>query len=162
MDKNEITELSSELTYRNYLMNKGKVRDLFHEISIPEYIILHIIAAENENAPGCSGRVYLKDLAEKMQLKIQQASRMVGSLNDRGLLLWSHDGNGSEGTYVTITECGRTLLNEQEQRMKEYYGRVIGKFGKENLIELLRLTKQLDTIMGSEIEEMEAENELSI
>ena len=84
----------------------------------------------------------MKDLAEKMQMTIRQTSKMVGNLRDRGLLLWSHDGNGSEGTYVTITESGKKLLKNQEQILRDYYGKVIEKYGKEN-------------VMSSELERME-------
>ena len=44
----------------------------------------------------------------------------------------------------------------QAKDLKKYYGKVIGKFGKENMIKLLQLMKQLETVMSSEIEEMEA------
>lgn len=156
MEKNEVVELSNELTYRHYLMDKGIIHELFQKMTIPEYIALHMIVLESESTVIYGGRTYLKELSEKMQLTIRQTSKMVGELRDRGLILWSHDGNGSEGTYVTITEMGRKLLEEQEQILKKYYGKVIGKFGKENLIELLQLMKQLETVMSSEIEEMEA------
>ena len=43
--------------------------------------------------------------------------------------------------------------------MKKYYGNVIEKFGKQNLLSLLQLMKQLETVMSSEIEEMEAISE---
>ena len=69
--------------------------------------------------------------------------------------MWSHDGNGSEGTYVTITESGKKLLKNQEQILRDYYGKVIEKYGKENLIQLLRLMKELETVMSSELERME-------
>lgn len=156
MEKNEVVELSNELTYRHYLMDKGIIHELFQEMTIPEYIALHMIVLESESTVIYGGRTYLKELSEKMQLTIRQTSKMVGELRDRGLILWSHDGNGSEGTYVTITEMGRRLLEEQAQILKKYYGKVIGKFGKENLIKLLQLMKQLETVMSSEIEEMEA------
>ena len=71
-------------------------------------------------------------------------------------MLWSHDGNGSEGTYVTITENGQMLLNEQEEILKNFYGKVIQKYGKDNMIQLLQLLKQLETVMCSTMEEMEA------
>ena len=156
MEKNEVVELSNELTYRHYLMDKGIIHELFQKMTIPEYIALHMIVLESESMVIYGGRTYLKELSEKMQLTIRQTSKMVGELRERGLILWSHDGNGSEGTYVTITEMGRKLLEEQEQILKKYYGKVIGKFGKENLIKLLQLMKQLETVMSSEIEEMEA------
>lgn len=155
LEENEIGVLSNELTYRHYLMNKGKVRELFRKMSMPEYLALHIIAVESKASGVYSGRIYLKDLSEKMELTIRQTSKMIGDLRDRGLILWAHDGDGSEGTYVTITETGENLLSEQETLLKEYYGKVISKFGKQNLIELLRLMKQLETVMSSELEEME-------
>ena len=155
MEKNEVTMLSNELTYRRYLMNRGKVRGLFREVTIPEYIALHMIDTENENSKVHSGRTYLKDLSEKMQMTIRQTSKLIGELKERGLVWWSHDGNGSDGTYVTVTETGKKLLYVQENILREYYGNVIEKFGKQNLMDLLQLMKQLDMIMSCEIEEME-------
>lgn len=158
MVKDDIARLSNELTYRRYIMNRDQIRKLFKEISMPEYIALHSISATNETSEIYSGRTYLKDLADKMQLTIRQTSRMVGNLKDRGLLAWSHDGNGSEGTYVTITERGQKLLEQQEAVLKQYYGRVIEKYGKENLVLLLQLMKQLETVMSSEMEGAEVQD----
>lgn len=155
MDNVDIAGLSNELTYRKYLMNQDQVRNFFKELSIKEYIALHNIEQTGENMDIYSGRTYLKDLADRMQLSIRKTSKMIGKLRDRGLVVWSHDGNGSEGTYVTITDSGKTLLNQQEEVLKEYYGRVIEKYGKENLIQLLQLMKQLETVMSSEMEGME-------
>lgn len=153
--KRDIEKLAHELTYRRYLMSKGQVRDFFRNITIQEYIALHIIAMENETSDIYSGRTYLQDLSEKMQLTVRQTSRMAGELRDRGLILWSHDGNGSEGTYVTITDNGKELLQAQEEILKKYYVKVIERFGRENMIQLLQMMKQLETIMSSEMEEME-------
>lgn len=151
----DILKLSNELMYRRYLLNKDQLRNFFKELSIPDYIALHIIQETEEFTEIYEGRTYLKDLAEKMQMTIRQTSKLVGNLRDRGLLLWSHDGNGSEGTYVTITESGKKLLKNQEQILRDYYGKVIEKYGKENLIQLLRLVKELETVMSSELERME-------
>ena len=156
LKNNEVEELSNELIYRHYLMNKGKIRELFCEMTLPEYIALHLIAAESKKSSIYSGRTYLKDLSEKMQMTIRQTSKMVGELKDRGLVLWSHDGNGKEGTFVTITDTGKEMLTRQEEILKEYYRKVIETYGKENLIELLQMMKQLDTVMSSKIEEIEA------
>ena len=155
LKNSEIEELSNELTYRRYLMNTGKIGKLFQNMTIPEYIALHTIEMESRKSSIYSGRTYLKDLSERMQLTIRQISKMVGRLKERGLVTWSHDGDGSEGTYVMITEAGEKLLLEQEEILKKYYEKVIEKFGKQNLIGLLRLMKQLETVMNGEIEEIE-------
>ena len=58
---------------------------------------------------------------------------------------------------MTITDSGRKLLKEQENILKHYYGKVFEKFGKENLIQLLQLMKQLETVMSSEMEKLEVD-----
>ena len=160
IDKNELERLSHEFTYRRYMMDKGKIRSLFKDIRIPEYIALYSIAQDGENSSIYGERTYLQELSEKMQLSMRQTSKMVGDLRDRGLVTWSHDGNGKDGTYVTITESGRQLLEKQETIVKEFYGRVIDSFGKENLIRLLHQMKELETVMTREIEQMEEAGEL--
>ena len=160
IEKAELERLSHELTYRRYMMDRGKVRSLFKDIRIPEYIALYSIAQDSENASIYGERTYLQELSEKMQLSMRQTSKMVGDLRDRGLVTWSHDGNGKDGTYVTITESGKQLLEKQETIVKEFYGRVIDSFGKENLIRLLHQMKELETVMTREIEQMEEAWEL--
>ena len=155
-DKTDVVKLSNELTYQRHLFNREYRRDFFMKMSIPEYIALQCIDME-EKSNIYSGRTYLKDLSDKLQMTMRQTSKMIEHLRDKGYVVWSHDGNGSEGTYVTITESGRTLLREQEEAMKRYYGKVFDKFGKENLIQLLQLMKQLETIMSSEIESLEVD-----
>lgn len=153
-ETNDIRKLSNELTYRRYLMNKGKIQELFQKMTLQEYIALYTIMSKAESCPNTEGKIYLKDLSEKMQLTVRQTSKVMEKLRDRGLISWSYDGNGSQGTYVTITETGKTLYLEQESILRECYGKVIGKFGKDNLILLLKLMQQLDTLMCSELKEM--------
>ena len=135
-------------------MNKGKIQELFRKMTLQEYIALYTIVSERDGSSDHVGRSYLKNLSEKMQLTIRQTSQMVEKLKDRGLVLWSYDGTGSEGTYVTVTEMGEKLFQEQEKILRDCYGKVINKFGKENLTLLLKLMKQLDNLMCSEIKEM--------
>lgn len=153
-ETNEIGKLSNELMYRRYLMNKGKIQELFQKMTLQEYIALYMISPESECSPDREGKTYLKDLSEKMQLTVRQTSKVMERLRDRGLILWSYDGNGSQGTYVTITETGKKLYLEQETILKDCYGKVIENFGKENLVLLLKLMKQLDTLVYDEIKEM--------
>lgn len=155
----DLTELSNELAYQRYRMNRNQLRRFFRELSMPEYIALHIIARTGEMMDSHSGRTYLKDVAEEMQMPIRQTSKMMGALKERGLVLWSHDGSGDEGTYVTITDSGKKLLAEEEARLKEYYGKVIGKFGRDNLVQLLGLMRQLETVMSEEITGKERSDE---
>lgn len=153
--ESEIGKLSHELTYHKYLLNNDKLRSFLQKLSIPEYLALHLIQ-ETELADDIyAGRTYLKDIADKIQRTVRQTSRMIKALQERGLVSWSHDGDGSEGTYVTITESGRRMLEEEEAALKKYYGKVITSYGRENLIQLLQLMKQLETVISTEFEELE-------
>ena len=156
-EKTDVIKLSNELVYQKYLFNREQIKDIFTKMSIPEYIALQYIAMEEKDSDIYSGRTYLKDLSVKLQITIRQTSKMIEGLRDMGYVVWSHDGNGSEGTYVTITESGKTLLKEQEETMKRYYSKVFDKFGRENLIQLLQLMKQLETVMSSEMETLEVD-----
>ena len=157
-EKSDIMKMSNELIYQRHLFNREYRRDVFMKMSIPEYIALQHIAME-EKTNIYSGRTYLKDLADRLQMTMHQTSKMIEKLRDEGLVLWSHDGNGSDGTYVTITESGQNMLKEQEVHLKKYYGKVFEKFGKENLIKLLQLMKQLETVMSSELENLEVDSD---
>lgn len=157
--KIDVLKLGNELTTRRYLFNKLQVGKV---LNTAEYIAMKIIM-ETEGAEDIyEGKTYLTDISKKMQLSIRQTSRMIGVLKDRGLINWSHDGDGSEGTYVTITGEGRKQFKQQEEVTKEYYGKVVDKFGAENLVQLLKLMKQLETVMGSELEGMEVPDEESV
>lgn len=153
--ESDIGKLSHELTYHKYLLNSDKLRNFFQKLSIPEYLAMHIIKESELTDDLYAGRTYLKDIADKMQRPVRQTSRMVKALQERGLVKWSHDGDGSEGTYVTITESGSRMLEEEEEALKKYYGKVIASYGRENLVQLLQLMKQLETVMSTEFEEME-------
>ena len=146
ISKTDVAKFSHELTYFRYLMNNGVVRNFFKELGVPEYIILHNLSVTDE-------KMYLKDLSEKMKLSVRQVSNLVTGLRDRGLLAWSHDGDGSDGTYVSITEAGEKVLTEHNTKLFEYYGKVIDKYGKDSLIELLQLMQKLEVVMGTELEE---------
>lgn len=148
----DVLTLGNELTLRRYLFNKTQVSRVLNEA---DYILLQIIMETGNEQGIYEGRTYLKELSEKMMLTIRQTSKLIGKLKERGLVEWSHDGDGNEGTYVTITEEGRQMLKQQQTVYKEYYGNVIERFGKDNLIELLNLMKQLETVMYSEQEKRE-------
>ena len=160
MEENKVTtedivELTNELTFRRHRFNQEDVATFFHNVSIRDYLGLSTIRRIGRENSIYEGKTYLKELAERMQISIHQTSKMVQSLTRRGFLIWSHDGDGSDGTYVMLSEEGARKLDEQKNALENFYGTVIRKFGKENMIELLQLMKQLDTVISGEIESIE-------
>lgn len=153
-NERDIAKLANEFIYHKYLFGKNKLNDFFHDLSIHEYIILYMMKENKEN--GCE-KTYLKDLSEKMQVAMSHMSKMIGDLKEQGLLLWTHDGDGSEGTYVTITDFGEKMLDQHENTLKEYFENVIHCYGKENLVQLLSLMRELDSVMKKEFRKIDGE-----
>lgn len=145
-----VSELANEWIYRRYLMGKDRFKHLFEELSIPEYVVLYLVAVMEEDTEEDEGskKIYVKDIASRMELTMPQLSAVIGKLNDKGMLKWSHDGLGSGGTYVVLTKFGHDALVHQEEALKAHFGQVIEHFGKENFIQLLKLMKQLDDVMN--------------
>lgn len=160
-DKKEIgakinnNQLANELIYRKYLFGNDNFRSFFKDLQIMEYVFLHMIIENEKSAAIYSGRTYLQELADKMQMPIRQASKVVRELRDKGLVSWSHDGDGSEGTFVTMTEEGVAKFHKQEEGLAMFFGNVIEKFGQENLMQLLRLMKEFGTVLSAELEKKE-------
>ena len=149
----DILELSNQLIYQRHQMNKSLTQKFFQELNIPEYMALHLVSQMHQEQKR--ERIYLKELAEKMHMTIRMTSKLAQNLKDRGLVIWSHDGNGSEGTYMILTEFGRERLTRQEKVRKEYFEKVIGRFGKEKLIQMLELMKALDEAIDLEFSDQE-------
>lgn len=153
MNHRNTNDLSSELIYHRYMFNQVQVTSLFKEISVPEYIALHRIAGSIFRNGNGVEKTYLKDIADELHLSIPQTSKMVRELRDKGMVCWGHDGNGKDGTYVTITESGAALMERQERILADYYGRVIEKFGRERLVALFGLMQELENVMDQELNE---------
>ena len=145
MDKNTINKLAYDLTYQRYLLNKDKANYLFNDLSVGDYVVLHTVLCFEDKA-------YLEKLGEKLNLSISKMSNVATNLKNRGLVIWSHDGDGSEVTYLTVTETGLKLMDKQEDKLKNYYERVINRFGLKNTVDLIGKMTALETIMEEEME----------
>ena len=53
------------------------------------------------------------------------------------MLFRSHDGKGTDGTYLVFTDAGRDFLKKREDNNREYYGNVIAELGEERTTQIL-------------------------
>ncbi len=149
-EKSKIELLAYELTYHRYLLNRLNTSAIFYILTMSEYIALHHIYHVFDNLSA--SKVYLRELSVSMNLSIHQISKMVRELKEKGLVRWQHDGDGDEGTYITITENGKEAMRQQTEQLKGYYGRVIEKFGYERVSAFLGELTALEQVLNSEIE----------
>lgn len=150
--KIDILKICDEIALRKYHFSKS---GLSAGVELIDYIALLVVEEEASLAEIYGGRVYLREISDKMHIPIRQASSRIGHLRDRGLVNWGHDGDGSEGTYVTLTDSGREFLAAQRNHLAKYYSGVIERFGISNLMSLLNLMKQMETVIEVELEEGE-------
>lgn len=146
ISEDKMEQLTNEFVFRRYTMNRDRLSSLFKDIDAGEYLALNIIHSQKDNIYG--GKTYLKDICEKLEIPMRRCSNMMRNLKNRGFIIWTHDGDGSEGTYAYLTDTGTRVYLEQRKAIRSYLENVVEKFGEKNLIEFLSLTKQLETIMG--------------
>ena len=80
-------------------------------------------------------------------------------MNGKNLINWNHDGDGKDGTYITITEHGMKVFEKTDNKLRDFYTKVLENFGKEKMIQLLQLMKEFESVMRTEMEQMEDKNE---
>jgi len=144
----EITKLIYELIYHRYMMNKDKSKTIFSKLTLREYIVLHHFLKSSEGEV----KLYLANLSQELGLSIHQASRLATQLRDRGLVIWSHDGDGTDGSYLMVTDVGMKLIDEQERKLCDYYEKIIGEFGKEEMLAMISELKRFEDIVERENE----------
>lgn len=157
-DKEYMKNLAHEITYRRYMLSKDDAKIMFKDINIAEYIVLHFMSEQIENDSIYSDRIYLSEISEKLNLPIRKTSKLIREMSSKNLINWDHDGDGKDGTYVTLTEHGKNVFTETEENLRDFYTKVLQKFGEEKLIQLLQFMKEFDSVTKTELEQMEDVN----
>ncbi|MGN0574799.1 MAG: MarR family transcriptional regulator [Ruminococcus sp.] len=154
-------KIAHEITYRRYLLSKDDAKFMFRDINIAEYIVLHYMCEHIESDSIYSGRIYLSEISEKLNLPIRKTSKLIREMSSKNLICWDHDGDGKDGTYVTITEHGMNVFEDTDNKLRDFYTTVLQKFGQDKMIQLLQLMKEFDSVMRTELEKMEDNNEIT-
>lgn len=150
----DIVSIANDVTLHSYNISKLGVQQLFHKMTVPDYVALRMLLKTVNDANG-ENKIYLEEIADMLKLPMGQVSRLVRTLQERGLVKWKHDGNGEDGTYVQITDKGVSSAIEQQEMLHDFYSGVIDKFGRERFVSLFEQLKELEEMMDSEIKKSE-------
>lgn len=144
----EVIDIANAVTKHSYSISKLGMNDLFKKMTAADYVTLNkLLEKMNGNE---SGRLYLSEISSELMMPIARVSRLARALQERGLVVWKHDGTGEEGTYIQITDNGVATLEQQQQVLSSFYADVIEKFGKERFLGLLSELAALEEVMGHE------------
>ena len=148
--KGSMPQTVYDLLLYQFITKKSALQNVFTVLSAAEYIGLHMISGITGNAHEFNQPVYLKELKESLQLSLQDVDKMSNALEEKGLVTWSYNKAKDREAFIKITESGRSLLHQQEERLRSYYGRIMESFGCENRNHLFKQMERLNEIAADE------------
>ncbi len=101
----------------------------------------------NEGQPG----IYVSVLAQELMISVSMASKLLKSLEERGWIRRTVDPERRRNTFVSLTESGRALYDEELQRCRDLHRRVQEKMGRDRMQRLLQDTEQLSRCFAEEL-----------
>lgn len=134
------------------LFHSPALRHVFQENASDEYVLIWLLSKHTKDTG--SEKIYLKDMVQELGLPMPKVSAIARSLRDQGLVRWTHDGNGEEGTYILLAETAVTSVQSHRQAMRNYHQRVVAAYGEERFLHLLGEIAQLEEILRQEAEKV--------
>lgn len=119
------------------------------QMSTSEFITMQLFR-DYANA-SADGRVYLEDIAEKLNLSIRSVTDMVSKLQRKGLLRWESDRKQRKGSYITLTEDAAEAATEQSALFEN----VIRQYGEEAFRHLVNEFTRLESMLDQQASAME-------
>ena len=129
------------------LFHSPALRRLFQANASDEYALIWLLSKHTQDTG--SEKIYLKDMVRELNLPLPKVTAIARSLQSKGLVRWTHDGNGEEGTYILLTETALTSV-----QARRYHQQVVAAFGEERFLHLLGEIAQLEEILRQEAEKV--------
>lgn len=139
------------------LFHSPALRRLFQENASDEYAFIWLLSKHTQDTG--SEKIYLKDMVRELNLPLPKVTAIARSLQSKGLVRWTHDGNGEEGTYILLTETALTSVQARRQTLRRYHQRVVAAFGEDRFLHLLGEIAQLEEILRQEAEKVEDDHD---
>ena len=134
------------------LFHSPALRRLFQANASDEYALIWLLSKHTQDTG--SEKIYLKDMVRELNLPLPKVTAIARSLQSKGLVRWTHDGNGEEGTYILLTETALTSVQDRRQTLLSYHQQVVAAFGEERFLHLLGEIAQLEEILRQEAEKV--------
>lgn len=144
-------QLHTELVKAIRRMRRIKLSVLTEHVIYSEYVALSHISRYVEENPGSPG-IYVSELADRMETATSAVSRMLKSIEGKGLITRTVDLENRRNTYVCLTPAGRQILADSAMGMEELWKRLLQRMGDEDAHKLIELWNKLASIMEEEVE----------
>ena len=133
----------------------GKIKMLINygNVSKAEFAVLMTVKRRQEMARNENG-VYVSQLAKELKVSSPAVSRMLGNLENKGLIGRDVNKENRRNTYVYLTEQGEEEIAKTERLLDEAVTKVVNQMGKEDVEQLLNLWEKMVCIMEDEAVKM--------
>lgn len=150
LKKEDLMELANRMIHLRYSMDSNHMEKVFRDISISDYLVLHTLSRKmGIHQP--EARVYLSEISKELDIPINRVSRMVQNLQNKGYVYWEHD---AQGTYIYMSETGDAAMKNQQAILRQFFGNVIERMGRDQFVEILDMMYQMELIIEAEAEKL--------
>ena len=112
LQQDDLMALGNRLMHLRYSIDSDHLGLVFSEITLPDYMIL-LRFARRMGIYKLETKIYLKEICAELNLPMTRVSKMVQNLQNKGYVYWQHDEDGSEGTYIYLSENGAEKMRLQ-------------------------------------------------
>lgn len=152
MTEEEICEQFPKIMDR---LGKVSMSMLLGDLTRNEFIALNVIhgyAKEHKEVKG----IYVSGLAAAMNSSAPAISRLLRTLEERGLIERSVDRKDRRNTFVSMTDSGERIRKEGMNRLGKVFVNVIHRMGNESMEVMLRMFEEFARILEEEAKRAEA------
>ncbi len=147
-NEKELLELGEQMIRLRFAMDTSHLAAVFREISISDYLILSNLARRMRiHEPEI--KVYLSEISKELELQMNQVSRIVQNLQNKGYVYWQHD---SRGTYIYLSETGRAVMRRQQDTLRTFFQNIIARMGREEFTKCVEQMSLLEDMVEAEAE----------
>ena len=145
--------LQSELMQIMQRMKKIRLNILYEQVIYSEYYALEQIDRYVKEHPGSIG-IYVSELAESMKIVPSSASRLLNTMEGKGLITRKVDTGSRRNIFVCLTPAGRDILTSTARDMDLLKSQIIRRMGPEDISRLIGLWGKLADIMEDEMHQL--------
>lgn len=130
-------------------MRKVRLNAMSQNIIYTEYQALDQINRYGKEHPDSQG-IYVSKLARDLRIAPPSASRLLKTMEGKGLIIRTVDKGSRRNTFVSLTSEGSRTLAQATKNMEEVKLRLIRRMGHEDITKLIELWNKLAEIMEDE------------
>lgn len=147
IDRQSLVDAGNEWLKLQLKTGQEHLGKIFTEVSTNSYVTLLLL---NSKLGLHESRVYLKEIAEELDTPMEEVSPRIGRLQDKGLVIWKHDENG---TYITISQTGIELMQRQQEKLTDFMEEVVVNYGYDKFNKLIEYRMELNDLIDSLLDE---------